>query len=462
MIKKLLSLALVAAALTSCTNQVYDLVITEANVLDVETGQATLQHVYVKDGKIAGLSAANKRVSEKSALHMVQAKGQLLTPGLVDVHFHTSEILGEELSTDTDSILRYRQKFAAVYLPYGVTTVRSGGDSEAYIPMLQKWQERSPAYPDFIAVGAALVSTPRDPRPVYSGHVVVNNPEEAIAKVDQYHQLGFTNTKLYWRLREPEFKAALNRAKELGMQPFGHIDYKVLPLEEAIEAGLKNIEHAYTVGIAAIDSAKYEYINAWAFVDHYPKAIKNNAVDGSFFISRMELFNQLGPNHPRMLELIELLKAHEVSVTPTIHLFAQRFGLTYFTTPAKLAAYDYTEYLVEEERERCRQGYFIMGQYIRHMHEAGVQLNLGTDWDDPGKAALSEMLELHEIGIPMPDVFRIATLNGAKAVGMADTIGTVEVGKRANLVLFSQNPLEKPENLLAPKVVIKDGVVVSR
>lgn len=98
-------------------------------MLDVRTDQATLQHVYVKDGKIAALSAADKRVSEKSALPIVEGKGQLLTPGLVDVHFHTSEILGEELSTDADSILRYRQQFAATYLPYGVTTVRSGGDS---------------------------------------------------------------------------------------------------------------------------------------------------------------------------------------------------------------------------------------------------------------------------------------------------------------------------------------------
>ncbi len=69
------------------------------------------------------------------------------------------------------------------------------------------------------------------------------------------------------------------------------------------------------------------------------------------------------------------------------------------------------------------------------------------------------MLELHEIGIPMADVFKIATLNGAKAIGMEDTIGSIEVGKRANLVLFSVNHLEKPEGLLQNKIVIKDGVV---
>ncbi|MBC5993552.1 amidohydrolase family protein [Pontibacter sp. SD6] len=447
------------SGLMSCTNNVYDLVITDANVLDVRSGETRLQHVFVKDGKIAAFSPASKRVTTKDATKIIKADGQLLTPGLVDVHFHTSEILGKKLSADADSIALYRHKFSESYLPYGVTTVRSGGDSEQYIPMLQKWQEQSPAHPDFLAVGAALVSTPQDPRPVYAGHVVVNNPEEANAKIDQYHKLGFTNTKLYWRLREPEFAAAISRAKELGIQPFGHVDYKVLPLDKAIALGLKNIEHAYTIGVAAIDSSKYEYINSWAFVDHYPKAIKNNVVDGSFFISRMELFNQLGPDQPRMMELIQLLKENQVSVTPTIHLFAQRFGLTYFTTPAKLPAYDYTEYLTAEERNRCRQGYAIMGQYIKLMHEAGVQLNLGTDWDDPGKAALSEMLELNDIGIPMVDVFKIATLNGAKAIGRADTIGTVEVGKRANLVLFSANPLDKSENLLKAKTVIKDGVV---
>jgi imidazolonepropionase-like amidohydrolase len=96
------------------------------------------------------------------------------------------------------------------------------------------------------------------------------------------------------------------------------------------------------------------------------------------------------------------------------------------------------------------------------MHERGIRLTVGTDWLDPGKAALSEMLLLHDLGIPMPDVIRIATLNGAEAIGVEDSVGSVEPGKRANLVVLPGNTLEQPESLLADKIVIKDGRVWER
>jgi imidazolonepropionase-like amidohydrolase len=59
----------------------------------------------------------------------------------------------------------------------------------------------------------------------------------------------------------------------------------------------------------------------------------------------------------------------------------------------------------------------------------------------------------------MADALRAATLNSARAIGLEDQIGTVEPGKRAHLVLFDANPLERPEAVLGPKTVVKDGVV---
>jgi imidazolonepropionase-like amidohydrolase len=72
---------------------------------------------------------------------------------------------------------------------------------------------------------------------------------------------------------------------------------------------------------------------------------------------------------------------------------------------------------------------------------------------------LSEILLLHEAGIPMNDCFRIATINTAKVIGQEERYGSITAGKRANIVIFEQNPFENPENVLKEKVVIKDGVV---
>jgi imidazolonepropionase-like amidohydrolase len=95
------------------------------------------------------------------------------------------------------------------------------------------------------------------------------------------------------------------------------------------------------------------------------------------------------------------------------------------------------------------------------MFDAGIQLNMGTDCSDPGKAALSELLLLNDLGIPMADVLRIGTINGAKAIGQEINYGSIETGKRANLIVFSQNPLDDPKNLLSSKIVIKDGKIWS-
>ncbi len=61
----------------------------------------------------------------------------------------------------------------------------------------------------------------------------------------------------------------------------------------------------------------------------------------------------------------------------------------------------------------------------------------------------------------MPAVFTIATWNTAETMGIQDSVGAIEPGMKADLVLFERNPLEDPQNLLGPKTVIKDGVVVA-
>jgi len=69
------------------------------------------------------------------------------------------------------------------------------------------------------------------------------------------------------------------------------------------------------------------------------------------------------------------------------------------------------------------------------------------------------MLLLHDAGISMPDVFRIATLESARGIGHGAEYGSIEAGKRADMILFDGDPLREPRDLLGGKTTIKDGVV---
>jgi len=110
-------------------------------------------------------------------------------------------------------------------------------------------------------------------------------------------------------------------------------------------------------------------------------------------------------------------------------------------------------------RDVVAAGVAVMMSYVAAMHEEGVQLAVGSDTVEPGAAVLSEMMLLHDAGIPMSSVLQIGTYGGAEVAELSSFLGSIEPGKRAHFVLFDENPLENPEAPLGGKTVVKDGVV---
>lgn len=455
---------LAACARGPAPGEPVDLAIENARILDVRSGEVLeSRRIEIDAGRIVGIEdgTAGSRPAETT----LDAAGRFVTPGLVDVHHHTAFVLGDSisegggfiarLSMDPDSIAAYRERFAAAYLPHGVTTVRDAGSDERQAPLLTAWMEPSPEAPDFWPVGGALASA-EEGRVTFPGHAVVEDSADAVAKVREYHDLGYRHLKLYWRLEEPEFAAALAEARRLGMNVTGHVDFQVLPFERAIDLGLTRFEHAYTVGVGAMTNE--EFLAAWRV--EAPKTY-GEETRGRFYLGALEYFHVLGPGNPRVLALIDRLAKVDAVVAPTLHIFAQRIGLTEFTSPS-VGAFDDTSWLTAEQRAHAVEGYRILTGYVLRMYEAGVRLAIGTDWADPGKAVLSEMLLLHDLGIPMAEVLRIATLGSAEAIGVEGEVGAVEPGMKAHLVIFDEDPLVDPRAILGPKTVIKDGVVVPR
>ena len=166
-----LLLAAGALVLACAPGEHCDLAITHARAFDVRTGStrdgAT---ILIRDGRIADVVSNGVR-RKFTASDTIDAAGRLVTPGFIDVHFHAGSVLADSISLAPDSLPRYRARFARAYLPYGITTVRSCGDSERWLPMLHEWMRSAPGSPDFYACGGALVS-PNDRN--YPGHVVVD------------------------------------------------------------------------------------------------------------------------------------------------------------------------------------------------------------------------------------------------------------------------------------------------
>src|SRR5688572_23861073 len=129
--------------------QEYDLAIRRANVLDVRTGQVSSnQDILVRDGMIVAVRPTGPATVR--AQRVIDARGNLVTPGFVDTHLHLCNVLCSAaqpdslpLTTDADSIASFRRRLGALYLPHGVTAVRDAGSDERAMPLLLALMQRS-------------------------------------------------------------------------------------------------------------------------------------------------------------------------------------------------------------------------------------------------------------------------------------------------------------------------------
>jgi imidazolonepropionase-like amidohydrolase len=119
------------------------------------------------------------------------------------------------------------------------------------------------------------------------------------------------------------------------------------------------------------------------------------------------------------------------------------------------------------EGRRVMRGFYETGLEITgRAHRAGVNIILGTDAGDtyvfPGSGAHDELGELVKAGLTPAEALATATINSARFAGLEAENGTVEVGKRADLVLLDANPLEEIGNTRRIDSVIIGGRVHDR
>jgi len=117
-------------------------------------------------------------------------------------------------------------------------------------------------------------------------------------------------------------------------------------------------------------------------------------------------------------------------------MFAHLFGLTYYK-PKPKGDWDDPSQLTEEDIRKGRAGFEVMASYVKKNVRRGIQLNLGSDVPDLGKACLSEMLLLNSIGIPMNEVINIATVTAQERPASKGKAEPLTPGRR-QILLFSR------------------------
>ncbi|PCJ94768.1 MAG: hypothetical protein COA50_10260 [Flavobacteriaceae bacterium] len=439
----------------------YDLAIKQVQLFDSKNKKVIdNQTILINADTIAKIIDGNEAFT---AVKIINGDHRLLVPGFVDTHVHLRQMLDVAPGYAIPVVDHtFRKKLAQTLLPYGVTTAIDMGQPESWIPETITWQKNtSPDFPNYYISGGAMISKLSWDKNPSIHHTVVNSPKEGIQKVQDYANQGISNLKLYWKLEIPEMKAIISEAKKHNFVISAHVDNNMVTIPEAIELGVLNFEHFFSTMPSILNINEH-----WR-----PMKTRFGLPDGNniddFSTSTLFFFKYIKENpelETKLFALFDLLAAEKATISTAIHNFGAAANKTdFFSSFSKFPLRDAVDLpdFSKEQLQELQEAYSIMMDYLKIAHDKGVELRIGTDTDQAGKAMISELVLLYEAGLDIEEILQIATLNGAKAMKIDHLYGSIAVGKQADVVLFDKNPFDDYKNFTSKKTVIKSGKVLS-
>jgi hypothetical protein len=287
----------------------------------------------------------------------------------------------------------------------------------------------------------------------------------ARAAVDSMRALGFDFLKVYNRLSREAYFAIAQRARERGMPFAGHVP-DAITLAEASDAGQRSLEHLDDgLFIECVPGGPAAFS---AFVDARAAGVAQDSVGR--LLDRLRAVASAGADAAACRPLMERLARNGTWITPTLAVFRGA------NAPDALAADPRVRYVPPALARRWAQDRsppsdedrFIQAQKGRVALialQAGVGILAGTDASDEayvfaGSGLHDELALLVEAGFTPLQALQAATLNPARYLGAADSMGTVAPGRVADLVVLDANPLEDIRNTTRIFAVVANGRLI--
>jgi imidazolonepropionase-like amidohydrolase len=285
-------------------------------------------------------------------------------------------------------------------------------------------------------------------------HLLVRTPEAARAAVDSLAKLGVDVIKLHGQMPPAVYFAAARAAREHGLRVAGHVPRTITPAQ-ASDSGVGSLEHLLQIPV---------FCTAAESLALAPRFPVQSVVGRCSSEDQSSLFERLVRNGTWVVPT--MAASYEVALWPTRDLpgdaFAARlpdtlrkFVAQIFPMPAGVpAGADQVGRALFEKRIT------LLGT----MYRAGIAILPGTDAplrnSPPGFGLHEELALMARAGIPPFRILRSATLDPARYFGMLDSLGTIAVGKIADLVLLGANPLIDIRNTRRVEAVVANGRLI--
>jgi imidazolonepropionase-like amidohydrolase len=363
-----------------------------------------------------------------SAANSVNLIGKYIIPGLFDMHAHVASVLKDSYNQgESEYALR-------MLLTHGITTIRNpGGPTEQSVALRDNVSEGRIVGPQIFTAGQ-LLNTPQIPVPFVEKRV--QTEQDVRQEVRTQVVAGVDYIKLYVGLTPDLVKAAIDEAHFYRKKVIGHLY-------------MTSWTDAANLGIGDNKTA----VNHIDFLTH-------GVPVSPFLLSKenQQRFLQAGDhpfnhflwldlvdlNGPEIKEMIKAVASNSIPVDPTLDIY---------------------ELMIKGEPQYQYLWSKVL-QLTKMMYDNGVPILSGSDYPNfdlvPGASLHHELEILVEAGIPPLEVIKIATSNGAQAVGIEEEVGTIEPGKQADMIILSDNPVDNISNTKRIEAVINNGQFIDR
>lgn len=437
------------------------LAITHVTVIDA-TG-APPQHnmtVVVTGNRITAIGKTTEtRIPEGAPI--IEAKGKFLIPGLWDMHVH----LFNQVSRRPPNTWYF-----PLFIANGITSIREMWTKPEDMSEVREWRELQSIgtllAPRIAAVGT-LVDGPAGAETTQIGSAlpgptanIVSTPEEARQFVREVKAAGVDFVKTYSSLSRDAYLIIAHEAKKQGIPFAGHVPFAV-DAAEAAAAGQRSMEHLNQIlESSSTRSQELFQVPGREWSSKHEKLMLDTFDEGS------------------LRKLIALLAKNQTWQVPTLVIWRRQALPAHRTANDPRLRYIPGDELAnwkrlfpdqnpsEADKTLRRRLWKKQLEVVRKMGQSGIPFmagtDLGTDYIYPGFSLHDELALLVDAGFTPFQALQAATRNPARFLSLSDSVGTIEEGKLADLVLLDANPLKDIRNTRKIRAVVVNGRYLDR
>ena len=454
------------------SHQINTFALVGAKVIDIFTGNKSVLDIVVEGERIVQIGEHNT-LEINQGVRLIDAHGKYAIPGLCDMHVHM---------TAWPELL---ESVSLMFIANGVTSVRDmGGNLEEILSFRNNARKPNSIAPHLWIAGPIIDGQP----PIISGDdarhglpnmsVVASTPEEAFHIVDELADSGVDFIKSYEMLLPEVFKTILQRSQQRTLKNAGHLPIR-MTIPQVLDQGDIDIQHLGGM----CSGMKFEcMIDSEAAFERRVSVLddplgSSNGLDLMMKILSLEPIDFSSDALDKREELIKLFVEKSTWHTPTLVNTVGLRTLGFDRLPSWASAFQFLPSVRKAEFEHGHETKEMSKEEeawrlwnletIALMHKSGVKMLAGTDCPPlpsytPGFGLHFELKALCVAGLSPLSALQTATINPAEFFKMTDDLGSISVGKYADIVLLDEDPTADIDNTTSISAVVTRGKYLNR